>query len=72
MYHFVVRSKLLRAFRDINAGAYERILPQFAQRHRHTMYGRHALAGSLIAIPRFERRGHRRDPGRRSEQSEKS
>ena len=45
MYHFVVRNKLRRAFRDINAGAYERILPQFAARHRHTMYGRHALAG---------------------------
>lgn len=45
MYHFVVRSKLRRAFRDINAGAYEGIVAQFAPRHRHTMYGRHALAG---------------------------
>lgn len=45
MYHLVVRSKLRRAFRDINMGAYERIVPQFATTHRHAMYGRHALAG---------------------------
>ncbi len=45
MYQFVVRRKLRRAFADINAGAYERILPQFAPRHRHVMYGEHPLAG---------------------------
>lgn len=45
MYHAVVRRKLRRAFRDINAGAYERILPQFAPVHRHVMYGQHALGG---------------------------
>jgi len=45
MYHFVVRRKLRRAFHDINAGAYDRILPQFAAAHRHVMHGQHALAG---------------------------
>lgn len=45
MYHFVVRQKLRRAFHDINAGAYGRIVPQFAPVHRHVMFGNHALAG---------------------------
>jgi len=45
MYHFVVRRKLRRAFRDINAGAYDRILAQFTAGHRHVMHGQHALAG---------------------------
>jgi hypothetical protein len=45
MYHFIVRRILGKAFRDINEGAYERILPQFAVRHRHAMFGHHALAG---------------------------
>ena len=50
MYHFIVKQKLRRAFRDINAGRYERIVPQFAQKHRHTMYGNHALAGERTMI----------------------
>jgi hypothetical protein len=50
MYHYVVRHLLRGAFRDINAGAYERIVPQFADRHRHIMYGRHALAGERCTI----------------------
>lgn len=45
MYHFIVKQKLRRAFADINAGRYERIVPQFAVQHRHIMYGQHALAG---------------------------
>jgi hypothetical protein len=45
MYHFIVRRLLSRAFRDINAGAYERIVPQFSATHRHVMYGNHALGG---------------------------
>ena len=45
MYHFVVRQKLQRSFRDINAGRYGAIVAQFAQRHSHVMFGRHALAG---------------------------
>ncbi len=45
MYHFIVGRKLRRAFEDINAGAYERVLPQFAASHRHVMHGHHPLAG---------------------------
>ena len=45
MYHFIVKQKLRRAFADINAGRYDRIVPQFAAQHRHIMYGQHALAG---------------------------
>jgi len=50
MYHFIVKQKLRRAFRDINAGRYDRIVPQFAARHQHTMYGNHALAGERTTI----------------------
>jgi hypothetical protein len=50
MYHFIVRRKLASAFRDLNAGAYERIVPQFAARHRHVMYGTHALAGERCTM----------------------
>ena len=50
MYHFIVRQKLRRAFADINAGRYERIVPQFAKRHRHVMYGQHALAGERSTV----------------------
>jgi hypothetical protein len=45
MYHFFVRRVLRKAFRDINEGAYQRILPQFAAQHRHVLFGNHALAG---------------------------
>lgn len=45
MYHLIVRSKLRRAFAAINRGDYSAIVAQFAPRHRHVMYGRHALAG---------------------------
>lgn len=50
MYHFIVRQKLRRAFADINAGHYERIVPQFAEQHRHVMYGQHALAGERNTV----------------------
>ena len=50
MYHFIVKQKLRRAFSDINAGRYDRIVPQFAANHCHTMYGNHALAGERITI----------------------
>lgn len=45
MYHAVVRAKLRAAFAAINRGAYERVLPQFAEPLRHVMHGTHALAG---------------------------
>ena len=50
MYHFIVKQKLRRAFADINAGRYERIIPQFAAKHRHIMYGDHALGGERSTI----------------------
>ncbi len=50
MYHLIVRRKLAQAFRDINAGHYERIVSQFAARHRHVMHGRHALAGERCTL----------------------
>ncbi len=50
MYQFVVKQKLRRAFADINAGRYDRIVPQFAAEHRHAMYGQHALAGERKTI----------------------
>ena len=50
MYHFIVKQKLRRAFSDINAARYERIVPQFAARHRHVMYGDHALGGERHTI----------------------
>ena len=46
MYHFVVRRKVLGAFRDLNAGRYGAIVAQFAPRHSHTMFGQHALGGA--------------------------
>lgn len=45
MYHLIVRSKVRRAFDDLNAGRYARIVAQFAPRHRHAMFGRHPLGG---------------------------
>ena len=50
MYHYIVRQKLRRAFADINAGRYDRIVPQFAAQHRHIMYGEHALSGERNSI----------------------
>jgi hypothetical protein len=50
MYHFMVRRVLRKAFRDINAGAFQRILPQFSVRHRHVMFGNHALAGERHSL----------------------
>lgn len=50
MYHFIVKQKLRRAFANINAGRYECIVPQFAAKHRHVMYGEHALAGERNCI----------------------
>ena len=50
MYHFIVKKKLRRAFANINAGRYETILPQFATKHRHVMYGEHALGGERRSL----------------------
>jgi hypothetical protein len=50
MYHFIVKRKLERAFKDINAGRFDRIVAQFAPQHRHAMYGRHALAGERVTL----------------------
>jgi ketosteroid isomerase-like protein len=46
MYHRIVKRRLRRAFDDINAGRYERIVPQFARAHRHVFFGEHALGGT--------------------------
>lgn len=45
MYHAIVRRKISGAFEAINRGDYGGIVAQFAPRHRHVMYGQHALAG---------------------------
>jgi hypothetical protein len=50
MYHRIVKRKLIRAFAEINAGEYERIIPQFAERHRHVFFGEHALGGERMSI----------------------
>ena len=50
MYHFIVKQTLRRAFGDINAGRYERIVPLFAAEHRHVMYGENALGGERHTI----------------------
>ncbi len=46
MYHRIVKRRLRRAFEDINAGRYDRIVPQFAPAHRHAFLGEHALGGT--------------------------
>jgi ketosteroid isomerase-like protein len=50
MYHRIVKWKLRRAFGDINAGRYERIVPQFAPQHRHIFHGEHALGGTRCGV----------------------
>jgi ketosteroid isomerase-like protein len=50
MYHFIVKRKLRRAFSDINAARYDRIVSQFATEHRHVMHGKHALGGEQNTI----------------------
>ncbi len=50
MYHFIVKQKLRRAFADINAARYDHIVSQFAPKHRHIMYGEHALSGERHTI----------------------
>jgi len=68
MYHAIVRHKLRRAFAAINAGRYDGIVAQFAPRHRHVMFGRHALAGdrrSLASTARWYERLQRLLPGLR-------
>ena len=50
MYHFIVKQKLHRAFADINAGRFDRIVSQFADHHRHLMHGNHALGGERRSI----------------------
>jgi hypothetical protein len=50
MYHAIVRRKLRHAFDAINAGHYEGIVAQFASRHRHVVFGHHALAGDRRCI----------------------
>jgi len=50
MYHFIVRRKLRRSFRDLNAGRYGVIVSQFASQHSHTMFGRHALGGQRRSL----------------------
>lgn len=45
MYHRIVKRRLRRAFDDINAGRYDRVIPQFATRHRHIFFGDHTLGG---------------------------
>jgi ketosteroid isomerase-like protein len=70
MYHFVVRRKLRRSFRDINAGRFAAIVAQFAPRHTHTMFGTHALGGqrrTLASTREWYARLHRLLPNLRFE-----
>lgn len=46
MYHWIVRGQIRNAFRQINKGAYEPIVAQFAPDATHIFYGTHALSGS--------------------------
>jgi ketosteroid isomerase-like protein len=50
MYHAIVRAKLRRAFRQINAGRYDPIVAQFAEPHVHVMHGEHAMSGERRSI----------------------
>jgi ketosteroid isomerase-like protein len=50
MFHAIMRAKLRGAFRDIDAGRYDRIVPQFAARHEHVFGGEHALAGTRRSV----------------------
>jgi ketosteroid isomerase-like protein len=70
MYHAVLRARLRSAFRDIDAGRYDRIVAQFAPRHEHAFGGDHALAGtrtSLDATARWYERLRRIFPDLRFE-----
>jgi ketosteroid isomerase-like protein len=47
VYHAIFRSRLLRAFRDLNEGNYDKIVAQFSPAlEEHTFYGDHALGGT--------------------------
>lgn len=50
MYRRIVERKLRRAFADIDAGRYDRIVPQFAPVHRHVFFGEHTLGGTRRGI----------------------
>jgi ketosteroid isomerase-like protein len=50
MYHRIVKRRLRRAFADIDAGRYDRIVPQFAASHRHVFFGDHALGGERRSL----------------------
>jgi ketosteroid isomerase-like protein len=70
VYHTIVRRKLQRAFADLNAGRYDRIVPQFARAHRHVFFGEHALGGArtdLAATRRWYERLARLFPDLRFE-----
>jgi len=70
MYHAIVRAKLRRAFRQINAGRYEPIVAQFAEQHVHLMHGDHAMSGerrSLASTARWYARLQRLMPDLRFE-----
>jgi ketosteroid isomerase-like protein len=45
MYHFIIRTQVRRAFAAVNAGAYSKLIPQFAREHEHWVAGQHALGG---------------------------
>jgi ketosteroid isomerase-like protein len=55
MYHLIVRRQLRRAFAWINAGAYHRIVPQFAADHEHAFPGEHPLGGTRRSMASTER-----------------
>jgi ketosteroid isomerase-like protein len=46
MYHAIVRHKLRDVFQQLNAGRYDAMPDQFASRHEHVFFGRHALGGT--------------------------
>lgn len=46
MYHWIFKARLRDAFRNINQGRFDLIVPQFSVQHEHTFYGDHALGGT--------------------------
>ena len=81
MYHFIVRQKLRRAFADINAGRYERIVPIPAvhlivnlsgEPYRVLRRGGEEVGDTLAMAGSFCRRPVRSRPIRRSSSSSKA
>ena len=50
MYHFIVRQQVRRAFQQLNAGDYERVLQQFAPDIKFVFAGVHSLGGECRGV----------------------